>query len=312
MNKVKMGLLLTLFLAFLLGVCYFSSFAFDIIILIFSLLAVSEFKNLVLKSGYPTFRFVPELTCFLVYVCNLVGILCGFTALQIILFVFVVVVLIYLFVYLGTIWIFREELEADRFRQVSNMSYKGFVFFKVNNTLSTIIYPTLLMGFAYLINHFQVLGLGNLSTATQGVPMGLFGILLVFAIACLSDTFAMAFGLLIKGKKLCPKISPKKTISGACFGLLGGIIGSLLVYLAFYLIFPSEFSVVSFWQFIIIGLIGSIISQVGDLFESFIKRRAQVKDSGDLFRSHGGVLDRLDSVIFLIPFVFVCVILLFA
>ncbi len=307
-----MGFLLTFFLIVLLVICYLSNYVFDLVILAFSLLCVVEFRNLILKSGYPAFRFVPELACFLVYICNLIGFICNLTAIEIIILVFAVILLLYLVILIGSMYVLNGDLEKDRFREVSNMNVKQFALFKANNTLSTIAYPTILMAFAYLLNHIQFVGFAVLNSQTENVPMGLFGIILVFMIACLTDTFAMAFGKLIKGKKLCPKISPNKTISGACFGLLGGILGAFITYLVFSLIFVEAFAIVSFWQFLVVGFVGSAIAQAGDLFESFLKRRANLKDSGDLFRSHGGVLDRLDSVVFLIPFVFICLIILFA
>jgi len=110
----------------------------------------------------------------------------------------------------------------------------------------------------------------------------------------------MIFGGLIGGKKLCPKISPKKTISGAIAGLFGGMIGGLAVYAIFGAIFPAIFAITTYWQFLLVSFIVSVIAELGDLFESFSKRRAGVKDSGDIFRSHGGALDRLDSVVALL------------
>ena len=163
----------------------------------------------------------------------------------------------------------------------------------------------------YLINHISSLGLVNFNSATSGVPMGLFGLLLTFAICCLSDTFAMLFGCLIKGKKLIPSISPNKTISGSLFGILGGIVGAVSTYFVFNAIYPAVFEIVTFWQFLLVGAFGSVISQFGDLLESYFKRKAQVKDAGNIFRSHGGVLDRFDSILFAAPYIFICLLFLF-
>ena len=96
------------------------------------------------------------------------------------------------------------------------------------------------------------------------------------------------------------------------FGLLGGVVGALITYFIFKAIYPAVFEIVNFWQFALIGLVGSFIAQAGDLLESFFKRKAGVKDSGNFFRSHGGVLDRFDSIIFATPYIFICVLLLFA
>ena len=124
--------------------------------------------------------------------------------------------------------------------------------------------------------------------------IGLVALLLVFVIASLTDTCAYFVGSVFKGKKLCPKLSPKKTWSGAVGGLLGGMIGALIVYY----VFKGGLTEFAWWQFIVIGFIGAILDQVGDLFESFVKRFAGIKDMGKIMPGHGGVMDRLDGVMF--------------
>lgn len=310
-EKTKIGLALTLCLILCFVIQYFSNYLFDIIIFGLTFLAVKEFKKLLLKTGMPTFDYCPEIASFLVFVAFFTGALCGLSAMVILLIVIVLVAVFYVSIFVGSFLLFKKDLQNDKFRDVANMSVKRFAFFKANNTLSCVLYPTLLMFFLYYINHIQGLGLTNFDARTVGAPMGLFGLILLFATVCLSDTFAMIFGCLIKGKKLFPKISPKKTISGAICGLVGGIIGSVATCFFFSLIFPSVFAGVQLWKFIIIGFVGSAISQAGDLFESYMKRRANVKDAGDFFRSHGGVLDRLDSVIFAAPYFFICLLFLF-
>ena len=310
-DKVKIGLALTLCLCALLVIEYFFNIVFDIFIFGISFLCVLEFKKLQLKSGMPTFDYCPEIACFLVFVAAFSGVLCGLSATVILLIEIVFVIVFYLVIFVGSFLIFSKDLEDDIFRNATNMSIKRFAFFKANNTLTCILYPTMLLFFMYFINHLSALGLNGI-TALGFSHIGLFGLILLFSICCLTDTFAMLFGLLIGGKKLFPKVSPKKTISGSLFGLLGGIVGALATYFIFSAIVPTYFSNVYFWQFIIIGLIGSIVAQAGDLFESYAKRRADVKDSGDLFRSHGGVLDRFDSIIFGCPYIFVCLLFLFA
>ena len=310
-DRVKMGLLLVLMLCACLVLQYFYNYAIDFVIFLLSYVAVKEMSRMQLKSGNPTFRYVGELGCFLVFVSAFVGVMCGLNATVILAMTFGVVALLYVVILLGSMFLDKKDMQEDEFRVVTNMSVKQFAVFKSTNTLVVLIYPTLLMFFMYLLNHFNQLGLTKFNEATSGVPMGLFSLILLFMIVCLTDTFAMCFGTLIKGKKLCPRISPNKTISGALMGLLGGVIGALATYFAFYLIFRDVFSAVAFWKFIIVGLIGSVIAQAGDLLESLLKRKANIKDSGDILRSHGGLLDRFDSILFNIPFIFICVLLIF-
>lgn len=108
-----------------------------------------------------------------------------------------------------------------------------------------------------------------------------------------TDTAAYCTGMLF-GKHKLTKISPKKTIEGA----IGGIIGSMIIG-AIFSIFYGNLNVV---KIVIIALFGSIISQIGDISASKIKRKANVKDFGNIFIGHGGVMDRFDSFIFVLPY----------
>lgn len=141
-------------------------------------------------------------------------------------------------------------------------------------------------------------------------PKGFLSMLMLFVIAPFSDTMAFITGSLIGGRKLCPKLSPKKTWSGAIGGVIGGGVGGLLVYL----VFSGYASTVSFFSpvllFILVGLFASVMTEAGDLFESFIKRRAGIKDMGKIMPGHGGIMDRIDGMLFagvLIYFVFLAV-----
>jgi phosphatidate cytidylyltransferase len=111
-------------------------------------------------------------------------------------------------------------------------------------------------------------------------------------ICIITDTFAMLTGMLIGKHKACPKISPKKTIEG-CVG--GSIIGTA-VSTIFYVNLVGKFSV----KLVLITLILTVIGQLGDLFFSKIKRENQIKDFSNIMPGHGGVLDRLDSLCFVI------------
>ncbi len=171
-------------------------------------------------------------------------------------------------------------------------------FYNSLNSLIAYIYPTFLFTSFLFINHIdEFAGVNHMSVML---------ILLVIATTFLTDTFAFVFGSLIKGPKLAPKISPNKTISGAVSGLVGGVAGAMLVFAIFYNIPQTQIIITSFslswWKFLIIGLIGSIFGQIGDLLESKIKRVANVKDSGNLFPGHGGMLDRIDSMILVVTF----------
>ena len=108
-------------------------------------------------------------------------------------------------------------------------------------------------------------------------------LVLVFAIAVGGDTFAYFVGSAIGGPKLCPHISPNKTVVGARI---------------FTLCFPDFSGFPPIWADMLCGLFGGIAGQMGDLFASMVKRHCKIKDFGHIFPGHGGMLDRLDSIVF--------------
>ena len=147
----------------------------------------------------------------------------------------------------------------------------------------------------------------------NNLAVGLYAMLLTIFVPAMTDTMAYFTGFLIGGKKLCPTISPKKTVAGAIGGVFGGIIGALLIWLLFDVVglFNSFNNVVAVsihetqWIAILIyvalGAISAPICEIGDLIASWIKRKAGIKDYGNLFPGHGGVMDRIDSIIVMIP-----------
>ena len=130
------------------------------------------------------------------------------------------------------------------------------------------------------------------------------GRLLVFvplAISFGSDTFALFAGMLFGKHTLAPLVSPKKTIEGAVGGLIGGVIGMALMMFVGSWVLHDAF--MGPREVLLFGILGSVVSQIGDLSFSVIKREFGVKDYGKLLPGHGGILDRFDSVTFVAPFV---------
>ena len=111
-------------------------------------------------------------------------------------------------------------------------------------------------------------------------------------IAILSDIGGLIFGKTFKGKKLT-KISPNKTISGS--------IGSFVLSIFLIPIFYNNLIIYDFLTLLILTIVISLTSQLGDLFISYLKRKAKVKDTSDLLPGHGGLLDRVDGIIFAAP-----------
>lgn len=119
---------------------------------------------------------------------------------------------------------------------------------------------------------------------------GFAAMIFIFAVVWATDILAYFVGRAIGGPKLAPPISPGKTWSGAIGGAVSAVIAGTLVHAAF---FPLN----GLW-IPVIALVLSVCSQIGDLFESFIKRRFGVKDSSRLIPGHGGVMDRVDGLVF--------------
>lgn len=126
---------------------------------------------------------------------------------------------------------------------------------------------------------------------------------LVFISSWICDTCAYLVGCSIGKRRLAPVLSPKKSVEGAIGGVLGAVIVAFVFgYFVEFKLFGGENNAVAY---MIICFFGAIISQVGDLFASAIKRNHDIKDYGTLIPGHGGILDRFDSVIFVAPIIFV-------
>ena len=121
---------------------------------------------------------------------------------------------------------------------------------------------------------------------------------LPFVSAFTSDAFALFAGMRFGKHKLAPHLSPKKTIEGS----VGGFLGAALCCVLYGLVIGKVLGHAPvYWVLALYGLLGSLVSQMGDLSFSYIKRQYGIKDYGHLFREHGGVLDRFDSVTFCAP-----------
>ena len=130
---------------------------------------------------------------------------------------------------------------------------------------------------------------------------GFFLVWLVFLTAWMTDTFAYTFGMLFGKHKLIPNVSPKKSVEGA----IGGVIGCIAInVLITYIVSVNTGLVVNYLNLIIMLFTASIVSQFGDLAASCIKRDENIKDFGNIMPGHGGILDRVDSVLFVAPFMY--------
>jgi phosphatidate cytidylyltransferase len=174
-------------------------------------------------------------------------------------------------------------------------------------TLLGVIYTAGMLGFAYAIRYhdsvigYDIVGAKQLALGPLALPVAPGGVLLVFPLILTwaSDIGAFFVGRSVGGRKLIPSISPGKTVSGA----VGGLILTMLVawlYVRLVLV-PVAHLGFTPWGALLFGAAISVAAQSGDLYESLLKREAGVKDSSHIIPGHGGVLDRCDSLLFVLP-----------
>lgn len=170
------------------------------------------------------------------------------------------------------------------------ISYPNIHIKDISLTLFSILYVSMMFSFVYLIRE-------------QRGEYGKYLVWLIFISSWGCDTCAYCTGMLFGKHKLSVTLSPKKTIEGSIGGIIGSIIlGIIYTYLMINKL--NEDLQVSLIRVSIACGVGSIISQIGDLTASAIKRDYNVKDYGDIIPGHGGILDRFDSVIFTAPIFF--------
>ncbi|HBW39078.1 phosphatidate cytidylyltransferase [Desulfosporosinus sp. BICA1-9] len=158
---------------------------------------------------------------------------------------------------------------------------------EANYNILSVVYTVILLSHLYLLRELP-----------RGIEWTFLTIFLVWA----TDTGAYLIGRQFGRHRLAPHVSPKKTVEGS----VGGLLFSIGIALGFW-----RFVGGAHWMtYIILGLVIGTSAQIGDLFESALKRSAGVKDSGSLIPGHGGILDRFDSLIFAIPLVYYGIILL--
>ncbi|HJQ19528.1 MAG TPA: phosphatidate cytidylyltransferase [Gemmatimonadaceae bacterium] len=165
-------------------------------------------------------------------------------------------------------------------------------------TVLGVVYTGGMLSFAYAIRYHDYAAggaqVGPIPISSGGVLLGL-PLVLTWA----TDIGAMAFGKMIGGRKLIPAVSPGKTLSGAVGGVvLAVIVAILYVHLA---LRPVAQLGMTLGAIVVFAIVTSVVGQIGDIFESLLKREAGVKDSSTLLPGHGGVLDRIDSLLFVLP-----------
>ena len=166
------------------------------------------------------------------------------------------------------------------------------------DSLSATVFPMLYPGLFFSL----MIALQDLDTRFAST----IALILMFFIASVNDVFALLIGVRFGRHRLSPEISPKKSIEGSIAGLVASVLFAVFVPAAFSLLASAWPEIVNptgvvlppLWSFAILGLVAGALSQVGDLVASLIKRHCGIKDFGTIFPGHGGMMDRMDGILF--------------
>ncbi len=239
------------------------AFLFAVFICFICMVSLSEYYKIVLSNtDFKVFGFIPFLSFITGFLIILAFYFKKFDAVIIILYTNFITAGIY------SLFLFKHN------HRVSDLLLKQ---------IQGVFYIPVLFGFFVLIRN-----------SSDGVVWICFLMALIFS----GDTGAFYGGRFFGEKKLCPWISPGKTVAGAA----GGIISNIIITLVFYRFFFSDYNLINL---LIMSVLSGALGQAGDLFESVLKRVANIKDSGTILPGHGGILDRIDALIFAVPVIYI-------
>ena len=306
-TRIITGTLIGLVVAGFFGLRFVSPYLFDILIGIIMLFGAGEVSKVFNRSGKHNNMTLATMFPVALFISILLGIYFELSFGLVLLIELGVLLLFVLAVFIWTIFDKKSKLEEKPLDE----PVQNYVLKKVAMTTAIYAYPSIILSMLFYINHIQDLKLVAETTAN----VGLFMLIALFVTTMLTDVCAYFVGSTFKGKKLCPYISPNKTISGAIGGLAGALVGSVLLYFVFMnltgfadLFVNAHFSI---WIMLVYALFASVLSQAGDIFASWLKRTARTKDFSTIFPGHGGFMDRCDGLAFNAVFTFIMLALIF-
>lgn len=258
----------------LLAVLWAGEIVLSLAVSIVCLIALYEFYKSVSKAGYKPVKFPGYLSAFLLV---LLGFEESFEGIKSLFSGIMSAGFLALFIFLSIVFLFSFIVFLNKKYNIVDVALSFF----------SIFYITFLFSFILL---------------TRNLEGGNYIVWFIFIGAWATDTFAYFSGRFFGKRKLIPSVSPKKTVEGA----IGGVLGCMLITVLYglYLSRLNIFNGLSVYYLVPLGLFCGVISQLGDLAASSIKRHVDVKDFGNIMPGHGGALDRFDSILFCAPVVY--------
>lgn len=162
-------------------------------------------------------------------------------------------------------------------------------------------------GFVFFMSTFLSFSFSCLIYLREFNEYGLFYVLLAIIVPWMSDMGAYFIGTFFGKRKLCPTISPKKTVEGLVGGIIVSVISAVLTGVLYQNLAVKESAGIIIWQVALLALVSAPLPVLGDLFASLIKRQHHVKDFGNIIPGHGGMMDRFDSLLLTAPFFYIVV-----
>ena len=315
--RIIWGTVIVLIVLAFFGLRILSEYVFDFLIAALMVLCALEVENLLHKMDRPTHSVAVAMYPILSFMCIAITANTSLNYYHFILLNLAILVVMAV-VFFAIPLIFHKYGVNSKARDGYNGSLLYYSFSKSMNTMFVCLWPTFLMSFAFIVNHFNALSISGVGEyyGNSGADLGLLGLVLLFATTMFADTFAMLSGRFIGGPKISiTKLGPGKSWTGLIGGIAGACIASIIVYVIFnaFSIYNGLFASlnISIWTFMLGGVFCGIFNMAGDLFSSLFKRRAVVKDFSQLIPGHGGIMDRYNGMLVNAVFVFMFLIILF-
>lgn len=296
------GLVILALTALAIASRYVSIFFFDFFVMLISFTATYEVLKLEIKKENfeqpiknRSYIYLSLAYCYVCYMCYSLA----KTVLYAVIYQLISFVVIFIIAFI------TDLIKLAKLRKAGLEVPHGELISSTLKTLKIMLYPVTLISTLY---GFGIAGMGK--------DFGTMMVILVFAVTMLTDVLAYVVGMTFHKGVLASQISPKKSISGSIGGLLGGLIGAAAVFcVCEFLLKANPFDVYPLWKqltfFSVVGFIGSICTQLGDLVASYIKRGAGIKDFGNIFPGHGGMMDRIDGLMLTSTLTFLSMIVIF-